>query len=205
MKLFFSLIILITVLCTKLWSDSIVITTGNKIYYGEIIEENNSEIKLQTNDQTVIKIPKDNISSINPLLYKIVTISGATHIGSIVKENDSVLHLRNEEGIEFEIPKSQIEAKMIAEKHAKLANYQSHNDDYKPLQRTSYIPKEFGMIGLTLGTPGTVNLYLGYQTDFVGLSLEGGYYGLELNLGLRLHTTENSFINANALLVEAIC
>lgn len=200
MKFYLSLIFAFVVFCSSAYSDSLIETLDDEIYYGKIIEEDEEKIKIINNEDIAIEIPKSNINYITPLLYEVTTISGNTYIGSIVSENKDGMIMQTKAGIQVEIPRDKMEVKMIAQEHIEIINPHVYNANYAPLYKPTYISPDFGMLGLNVGTPGFLNIYLAYQTEVLGLALNGGPTGIEFNLGVRLSTTKYSIFNANAVL-----
>ncbi len=201
MRYYFSIILLIFVISSSLFADSLIKTHDNKYYSGKIIEEDKLQIQLKTDEGVSLKIPKESIDEITPLLYEIRTSLGSVYVGYISSEDDKSLNLITEENLEIAIPKESIEVKTIAKKHVALMRSSFADDSYSHFSQNIpfYYPEEFGVLGLSFGTPGVLNLHIGYQTEELGFAIIGGLGGLELDASVRLKTTKRTFLNLNAV------
>ncbi len=188
------------VICASIFADSLIKTHDNKYYSGKIIEEDKQQIQLETDGGVTLKIPKESIDEIIPLLYEIRTSLGSVYVGYISSEDNKNLNLMTENNLEISIPKESIEVKTIAKKHVALMRSSFADGSYSLFSQNipSYYPEEFGVLGLSIGTPGLLNLHIGYQTEQLGFSIIGGLGGIELDAIIRLKTTKRTLLNLNA-------
>ncbi len=208
MKLLYSVIITFLILFSNLLSDSLIRTKNGETYSGNIVEKNENFISLRTYADVLIRIPMANVEAIEDAVVEITTLSGQSYIGTITKEDESNIYFRSADGSESTIPKDKVKNKILANLKPEKQNtnsranryysYSINDENYKPIDTNCYYSPEFWMFGSSIGTPGNLNLFVGYQTDtFGGTFTVNPLTGFELAADMRLITSTNYFLNLN--------
>ncbi len=208
MKSLFSVIITFLILISNLSSDSLIRTKNGETYSGNIVEKNDNFISIRTFADVLIRIPMANVEAIEDAIIEITTHSGKSYIGTITKEDESNIYFRSVDGIESTIPQNQVKNKILANLKPEKQNansrtnryysYPINDENYKPIDTNCFYSPEFWMLGVSIGTPGTLNIAIGYQTDSYGVTITGNpLIGVEFAADLRLITSTDSFLNIN--------
>ncbi len=172
-------------------ADQKYVMKSGEEYYGEKIEETDEILKISEScSGTILQLPKVNILSTHDSFVEITTKDGYRTQGMLIGRTEELLKLKYKDEIVFEIRRSNI---------SKIK--QLDEDSFDDLDDRAFIGElgdEFAMAGFSLGTPGRVNLVLGYHLDWFTVKAHGGsngvFSGIQFDLLFNIYETDdNSF------------
>ncbi len=178
-------------LASSVLADQKYVMKSGEEYYGEKIDETSEILVIKESlSGTILKIPKEIILSSHESFVEITTRDGYRTQGMLIESTEDFLKIKNKKGIIFEIRKSNI----LEFNHLDENNLDNLDD------RTfiGELGDEFAMAGFSLGTPGMVNLVLGYHFDWFTTKAHGGtngvFSGVQFGLLFNIYETDdNSF------------
>ncbi|MGA2296812.1 MAG: hypothetical protein ABSG15_04600 [FCB group bacterium] len=154
-------------------------THEGQIYTGfEIDQPDTQFLKIIYESKLIKKIPRNDIVRLKYLNSKIICM-GTNIYGNVLKFNDSTCFVQSKEGKVIEIKRRDINSIEIL-KSSNIETYPS--------------------VGLSIGSPGGINIVLGYMLGAGGIRFQAGSwftlsYGLQGNLFLNSSKTEFSESN----------
>lgn len=179
------------IFASSLLADQKYIMKSGEEYYGEKIDETSETLVIKESiSGTILKIPKENVYSSYVSFVEITTKDGYRTQGTLIESTDDLLILKNKEGILFEIKRSNV---------SEIDQLDEHS--FEDLDDRAFIGEygdEFAMAGFSIGTPGMVNLVLGYHFDWFTIKAHGGsngvFSGIQFGLLFNIYETDdNSF------------
>ena len=174
-RLIFSFLPALLIFTNYSYSQVEITTQSGDAFVGILYKQDDKTITLKTFDLIEIKILEKEIEVTKKLKTRLITNSGHEYSGHIKKLENNKYTVITDSGSEIEIPVSSV----------------------KEYSTNSTVGKskidEYGMIGGALGTPGVLNLILGYQfNNSFGNKLSfGGFYGEDPVFGLQINAMFN--------------
>ncbi len=178
----------------------ISLTNKTDIKYAIITWKTEDSVHIRFDNGIISIIPISSISEIEQLYLELRTKDG-TFVGKAFTENDSSITLSTNSGVSI-IPLKNIIAKslLISQKKAFCDDCKSTYYRF-PIQNpqigldsndTSIGKTNYPVIGTTIGTPGTLNLLIGYNYEKWGVRLSSGMLFLLLDeIGFQLNILRN--------------